>query len=96
MKLKWWHIALMIVCMLALLSPLASKLPDGLDKTAETVGFTDKGAANVLHVMPDYSIPGIVNGPAATIIACVVGVLVVFAAAIGVGALLKRNSRHET
>jgi hypothetical protein len=96
MKLKWWYIALMIVCMLALLSPLASKLPDGLDKAAESLGFTDKGVANVLHVMPDYAFPGMGNRPAATIVAAVVGILIVFAAAIGIGALLKRNSRHET
>jgi cobalt/nickel transport system permease protein len=60
-------------------SPLASKWPDGLDKTAEVLGFGDKAAGPVLPApIPEYEMPGVHWGPLATSIAGAVGTMIAF------------------
>jgi cobalt/nickel transport system permease protein len=60
-------------------SPLASKWPDGLDKTAEFLGFVDKAAGPILPApIPEYEMPGIHWGPLATSIAGAAGTIIVF------------------
>ncbi len=34
-RVKWWHVGLLLSLAVALLSPLASASPDGLEKVAE-------------------------------------------------------------
>lgn len=62
-------------------SPFASKWPDGLDKTAEVLGFADKAVAKPLlpAPIPDYQIPG--TGVLATSLAGAIGTVAVFALA---------------
>jgi hypothetical protein len=64
-------------------SPFASKWPDGLDKTAEVLGFKDKEIATptLPAPIPDYEMPGISSRGIATGIAGVTGTVVVFALA---------------
>jgi cobalt/nickel transport system permease protein len=60
-------------------SPFASQWPDGLEKTAEHLGFAGKAAAPVVAApIPDYAMPGISWSAAATSIAGAVGTVVVF------------------
>ena len=63
-------------------SPFASHWPDGLDKTAEVLGFKAKAAEPILpSPMPDYALPGIHWSTLSTAVAGAVGTLVVFALA---------------
>jgi cobalt/nickel transport system permease protein len=63
-------------------SPLASTWPDGLDRTAELLGFEDKATAPVIPApIPEYAMPGIGSSAVATSAAGVVGTLLVLALA---------------
>jgi cobalt/nickel transport system permease protein len=86
-----WLAGLVIAIILAVLSPLASQNPDGLEWVAEQYGFLSKQQAPSFTIIPDYSMPGISNQALATIVAGVVGTLVVFAVALAVAHM--RRSR---
>ncbi|HQJ15048.1 MAG TPA: PDGLE domain-containing protein [Candidatus Omnitrophota bacterium] len=75
------------------LSPFASSFPDGLERVAEDKGFLEKGEGEPVLVspVPDYTWPGIKNEKLATSAAGVMGTLVVFGAAYGFAALIKRQ-----
>jgi hypothetical protein len=88
MKFKWWYGALLIAFVLAILSPLASASPDGLEKVAENKGFIDMALAPVFSVFPDYVIPGVSNETLATILAGIVGTLILFGIGYGLARLL--------
>jgi len=93
MKSKWWIIGLSIALLVAVLSPLASKLPDGLDRFAEDHNFVDQAGEPAFTVIPDYAFPGIDNEAAATIIAGLLGTIVLFGLVFGLASMLK--SKHE-
>ena len=93
MKSKWWIIGLSVALLLAVLSPLASKFPDGLDRFAEDHEFVDKAIGPAFTVIPDYSFPGIDNEAVATIMAGLLGTLLLFGLGFGLASILK--SRHE-
>jgi len=60
-------------------SPFASQWPDGLDKTAQALGFAEKASAPVVAApVPDYAMPGIHGSALATALAGAVGTVVVF------------------
>jgi len=84
-----WITGLGIAICLALLSPLASSNPDGLEWTAEQVGFLELTQAPLYNLIPDYVFPGISNEALATIVAGIVGSLLVFGVAFGVAYLRK-------
>ncbi len=73
---------LAIALALAVLSPLASANPDGLEWVAEQNGFLARAQEPAYNIIPDYVMPGIPNEALATIIAGVVGLLIVFGVAI--------------
>lgn len=78
----------------ALLSPLASSSPDGLEKVAETQGFAGKAVVLLETVIPDYLMPGIKNEAAATILAALAGIAITFVAVYLVAKVLAgRKSR---
>lgn len=89
MKFKWWHGALILALFLAILSPLASSSPDGLEKVAEDKGFIDTALEASYNIIPDYAMPGIANGAEATILAGIIGTLVLFGIGYGLAKLLK-------
>jgi len=63
-------------------SPLASRWPDGLDRTAEVLGFKEKAVAPIVPApIPDYKMPGMHWSTLGTSIAGAVGTVVVFALA---------------
>jgi len=80
-------------------SPFASKWPDGLDKTAEALGFKDKeqGVENraVPAAVPDYKIPGISSEVLATSIAGVAGTILVFGLSWGLARALVPRKAEE-
>jgi cobalt/nickel transport system permease protein len=60
-------------------SPLASRWPDGLDKTAEALGFSTRKVPPILPApLPDYEVPGIHWSTLATSLAGAAGTVVVF------------------
>jgi hypothetical protein len=89
MKLKWWHVGLLIALGLAILSPLASPWPDGLERVAEDKGFIETALEPAFEIIPDYVFPGLGNEKLATILAGLIGTLILFGAGYGLGALLK-------
>jgi ABC-type Fe3+ transport system permease subunit len=91
MKWKWWIVGLLIALAVTLISPLASAWPDGLERVAEDKGFIEDAQDAPYEVIPDYVLPGIGNEALATILAGIVGALVVFGLAYGLGILLRRR-----
>lgn len=77
----------------ALLSPLASSSPDGLERVATDLGFIEKGEGGTVIKSPlaDYIFPGVVNEAAATAMAGLTGTLVTFGAMYGLARLLKKR-----
>ena len=94
MKSKWWLIALVICLAVACLAPLASSSPDGLERVAEDEGFIGLGQDAPYQVIADYVFPGIENEALATILAGVVGTLVLFGAAYGLAWLITLRKRQ--
>ena len=88
MRFKWWHGALILALLLAILSPLASSSPDGLEKVAEDKGFISVALEPFFEVVPDYVIPGVTNEAVATILAGIVGTLILFGIGYGLAKLL--------
>jgi cobalt/nickel transport system permease protein len=81
MQKALWIGGVAIAVILAVLSPLASGHPDGLEWVAERQGFLDAGLDPLYNIIPDYVFPGIANEQLATIAAGIVGVLIVLAVA---------------
>jgi len=92
MKFRWWYGVLIFALFLALLSPLASSSPDGLERVAEDKGFMETAHEAFFKVIPDYVVPGVGNEAVATILAGLVGTLLLFAIGYGVARLLKAKS----
>jgi len=88
--MKWWHIGLIIALAIAFLSPLASAFPDGLERVAEENGFIEDALEPAFEVIPDYAFPGVGNEALATILAGLVGTLILFGLTYGLGTLLKK------
>ena len=89
MKSKWWLIGLAVCLLVACLSPLASSSPDGLERVAEDKGFIDLGQEAPFQIIADYVFPGIENEAVATILAGLIGTLILFGVAYGLAWLLK-------
>jgi len=87
-----WVFGLGIALLLAVLSPLASAHPDGLEWVAEQKGFLEAARGPIFNLIPDYVLPGVSNEALATILAGIFGTLIVFSVALGV-AFLRRNRK---
>lgn len=87
-----WVGGLVLALLLAILSPLASAYPDGLEWVAEQKGFLDAAQEPLYEIIPDYVFPGIPNEALATIIAGIVGTLIVFGVALGVAYLRRKQT----
>lgn len=86
-----WIAGLVIALAITLLSPFASQNPDGLEWVAEQNGFLDRQQDPQYNIIPDYVMPGISNEALATIMAGMVGTLVVFGVALAI-AYARRKS----
>lgn len=76
-----WIGGLVVAVLLAILSPLASAHPDGLEWVAEQQGFIDAAQDAPYEIIPDYVFPGISNEAVATVVAGIVGLVIVFVVA---------------
>jgi len=73
----WAAAGLLIALAVVVLSPLASANPDGLERVAADLGFFDRGVSSPLNFLSGYTLPFLGEGVLSTILAGVVGVLVV-------------------
>lgn len=86
-----WLGGLGLTVLLTILAPLASTNPDGLESVAEQAGFMHIAQAPSYEIIPDYVLPGISDTGTATILAGVIGALIV----LGVAALMTLNRRSR-
>lgn len=80
-----------LAVVLAILSPLASSHPDGLEWVAEENGFLSSARDSFYNIIPDYVLPGVSNEAIATIFAGIIGALVVFVIAIRMAITRKKS-----
>ncbi len=85
----WILTGVLITLAVVLLSPFASASPDGLERVAEDLGFINIAQTAPYEVIPDYTIPFLGATPISTIVAGVIGVIVVLAIAFIVGCSLQ-------
>ncbi len=79
---------LILVC-LAVLIPLASSDPDGLEKVAETLGV-EETESTFAGLMPDYTMSSIENSYLSTLAAGILGVFLIMGAAVVLGIAIKK------
>lgn len=91
MRKRWWLAGLALALAVAVLSPLASPYPDGLERVAEDQGFVEAARDAPIAVIADYVFPGVANEALATILAGVVGTVLMFALLYGLGRVLARR-----
>lgn len=89
----WVAAGLVIALIVAFFSFTTSSDPDGLERVAEDQGFLETTLAPVYNLLPDYTIPFIENETVSSIVAVIVGTLVVFGLAYLVGRLLRQPKR---
>ncbi|WP_052343998.1 energy-coupling factor ABC transporter permease [Kallotenue papyrolyticum] len=82
---------LALAALLTLLAPLASSAPDGLERVAEDLGFLGRALDPLYALLPDYTLPG-VSGGLSTILAGLLGVIIVAALAYGIALRLRRRA----
>ena len=94
MKLRYWvgllAVGIGIAVLITFFSPFASSEPDGLEKVAENEGFIQKAEDAPYEVIADYVLPWVDNEDLATILAGMIGVLIVGAIALAAGIVLWR------
>ena len=93
--MKWWQIGLVVCLLVAAFSPLASSSPDGLERVAEDEGFIGLAQGAPFELIADYVFPGIENEAVATILAGLIGTLILFGVVYGLAWLIK-SRRGET
>jgi cobalt/nickel transport system permease protein len=86
-----WALGLIIALALAVASPLASSHPDGLEWVAEQNGFLNAAKNPFYNLIPDYTFPGISNAAIATILAGILGTLIVLGAALAIAYLRRKR-----
>ena len=87
-----WIIGLVMALLLAVASPLASRHPDGLISVATHYGFISTEQDPLFRLIPHYLFPGVEDKTLATILAALLGTLIVFLVALSVA----YARRHKT
>jgi cobalt/nickel transport system permease protein len=88
-SLGWAIAGVIIALVVVLFSPFASGDPDGLERVAEDLGFIQQGASAPYEILPDYTIPLLGTTSLSTIVAGVVGALIVAGITIAIGRMLR-------
>lgn len=87
----WWVVGLAIAAaVVVVLAPLASGDPDGLERVAGDQGFLAAARDALYSLLPDYTIPGL-DGGISTVLAGLIGVVMVFLLMVGLGRVLARR-----
>ncbi len=89
---NWVFVGGLIAVLVVLFSPLASADPDGLERVATDVGFINAGQSAPYSIIPDYTLPFLGETAISTILAGVIGVIVVGAVIALIGRGLKARA----
>lgn len=93
---RWLLAGLLVAVVVVLFAPLASPNPDGLEWVAEQTGFIDLAEGAPYELLPDYTIPGLGETAVSTILAGIVGVLLVAGVMYAIGRFLQRKEPMQT
>jgi len=89
---RGWIVAGALVSLVVvILSPWASADPDGLERVAMDLGFFSSGQEAPLQIFQDYTIPFLGDTGISTILAGIIGGVLVALVVIGVVGLLRRK-----
>ena len=95
MKSKWWLVSLGICLLVAIFPPLASSAPDGLERVAENKGFLELAGGSPFKIIADYVFPGVHSEALATVIAGIIGTLLLFGMAYGLAWALVSSGKKK-
>ncbi|MCG2785002.1 MAG: energy-coupling factor ABC transporter permease [Anaerolineae bacterium] len=87
----WIYAGVIISILAVLISPFASGDPDGLERIAEDMGFLNRGLDAPYQLLPDYTVPFLGETALSTVVAGIVGALVVLGIMFLLGGLLKKK-----
>jgi cobalt/nickel transport system permease protein len=90
--LIWVYAGGAISILVVLLSPLASSDPDGLERVAMDMGFINSGQSASYSILPDYTLPFLGETTVSTILAGIIGVIVVGAVIMLIGRGIKAKA----
>jgi cobalt/nickel transport system permease protein len=88
----WVWAGVLISLFVVLLSPFASANPDGLERVAEDLGFLNTAQSAPFEVLPDYTVPFLGETSLSTIVAGIIGVIVLLVLVFIAGRSLQRKS----
>jgi cobalt/nickel transport system permease protein len=89
---NWIFVGGLISLIVVLLSPFASSDPDGLERVAMDMGFINAGQSAPYSIIPDYTLPFLGETAVSTILAGIIGVIVVGAVIMLVGRGMKAKA----
>jgi cobalt/nickel transport system permease protein len=89
--LGWVVVGALIALAVVIISPFASADPDGLERVAIDMGFIDTGLNPSYEILPDYTIPFLGESGPSTILAGLVGAVIVGLITFGLVKLLRRK-----
>jgi cobalt/nickel transport system permease protein len=91
----WVLAGVLATLLVVLISPLASSFPDGLEWVAEEQGFIQRAQDAPYNILPDYTIPMLGEGGLSTIVAGLLGAIVIGVLVLAVTRLLRRHEPRE-
>ena len=89
---NWVYGGGIVALLVVLISPFASGDPDGLERVAIDMGFIGTGLDAPYEIIPDYTVPFLGETALSTIVAGVIGAIVVGAIIVLVGRGMKAKS----
>ena len=91
-RVGWITTGMVIAIGVAVLSPLASANPDGLERVATDFGFINAGQSAPYSIIPNYTVPFLGDTALSTIVAGIIGVFVVGAVILLIGRGMKARA----
>jgi len=88
----WVTAGVLISLAVVLLSPLASASPDGLERVAQDMGFLQVAQSSPYQILADYTVPFLGETAFSTIVAGLIGALVVLGLAVFAGRSLQKKT----
>lgn len=89
---NWAYVGGLIALVVVLFSPLASSDPDGLERVAMNNGFINAGQSAPYSIIPDYTLPFLGETAFSTIVAGIIGIIVVGAVILLIGRGIKAKA----
>jgi len=94
-KYGWVIVGSIISLLVVLISPFASTDPDGLERVAENLGFLGQAQDTPFSFLPDYTIPFLGETEFSTIVAGLVGIIIIGLIAFFIGKAVQKPAPVE-